>query len=47
MEAIRRFFDGDVFFSFKHSPLTAVATLRLSRKEQRPATISTASPTGR
>ncbi len=25
MEAIRRFFDGDVFFSFKHSPLTIVA----------------------
>ena len=25
MEAVRRFFDGDVFFSFKRSPLTIVA----------------------
>ncbi|HEY4999478.1 MAG TPA: ABC transporter permease [Usitatibacter sp.] len=25
MEAVRRFFDGDVFHSFKHSPLTIVA----------------------
>jgi peptide/nickel transport system permease protein len=25
MDAVRRFFDGDVFFSFKHSPLTIVA----------------------
>ncbi len=25
MEAIRRFFDGDVFFSFRHSPLTMLA----------------------
>ena len=27
MEAVRRFFDGDVFYSFKHSPLTIVAAV--------------------
>jgi peptide/nickel transport system permease protein len=27
MEAVRRFLDGDVFFSFKHSPLTILAAL--------------------
>ena len=25
MQAVRRFFDGDVFYSFKHSPLTIIA----------------------
>ncbi|HEX7466334.1 MAG TPA: hypothetical protein VF309_06825, partial [Usitatibacter sp.] len=25
MDAVRRFFDGDVFYSFKHSPLTITA----------------------
>ncbi len=27
MEAVRRFFDGDVFYSFKHSPLTITAAV--------------------
>ena len=27
MDAVRRFFDGDVFYSFKHSPLTITAAL--------------------
>ena len=27
MDAVRRFFDGDVFYSFKHSPLTIVAAV--------------------
>src|SRR5258708_15592741 len=27
MEAVRRFLDGDIFYSFKHSPLTILAAL--------------------
>src|SRR6185295_1277181 len=27
MQAVRRFFDGDVFYSFKHSPLTIIAAV--------------------